>query len=104
MEAKVFVSERIHYFSTKFNFEYNNLTIKAITSRWGSCSAVNNINISLFVMQLPDYLIDYIILHELSHTIVKNHGKDFWNLLNQLTGGKARQLDKEVNKYSTKNF
>lgn len=104
MEAKAYVSERINYFAQKFNFKFKKLTIKAITSRWGSCSAVNNINISLYVMQLPNYLIDYIILHELSHTVVKNHGKDFWNLLNQLTGGKARQWDKEVNKYSTKNF
>lgn len=104
MEAKVYVAKQIDYFAEKYSFKYKKLTLKAITSRWGSCSGVNNINISVYVMQLPDYLIDYIILHELSHTVVKNHGKDFWNLLNQLTGGKARQLDKEVNKYSTKNF
>lgn len=104
LEAKQTVPARLHYFAQKFNFKYNKLTLKAITSRWGSCSAVNNINISVYVMQLPDELIDYILLHELAHTVVKNHGPDFWNLLNKLTGGRAKILDKEVNKYSTKNF
>lgn len=104
LEAKQYVPQRLQEFANKHNFNYNKITLKAITSRWGSCSGVNNINISVYVMQLPDYLIDYILLHELSHTVVKNHGKDFWILLDQLTGGNARKWDKEVNKYSTKNF
>jgi predicted metal-dependent hydrolase len=49
-------------------------------------------------MQLPNYLIDYIILHELAHTREHNHGEGFWKLLNILTESKARQLDKEIRK------
>ena len=104
IEAKQLIPKRLAHWAEQFSLKYNKLTIKDITSRWGSCSHTNNINISLYVMQLPDYLIDYILLHELAHTIVKNHGDNFWKVLNQFTNGKAYLLDKEINKYSTKIF
>ena len=50
-------------------------------------------------MRLPDHLIDYIILHELAHTVEKNHGPNFWALMNQLTGN-AKKLAEEVKKYN----
>ena len=49
-------------------------------------------------MMLPDHLIDYVILHELAHTKVKNHGVHFWNLLDKVSGN-AKGLDKEVKQY-----
>ena len=55
----------------------------------------NNINLSLHLMRLPDRLVDYVILHELSHTKVKNHSKEFWSLLDSVSGN-ARKLDREV--------
>ena len=104
LEAKEIIPPRIEYFSKKHNLPYNKLTIKDIKSRWGSCSGKNNINLSLYLMQLPDELIDYVILHELTHTLEKNHGKGFWNLMNKLTNGQAKKLDKMVNNYSTRYF
>ena len=49
-------------------------------------------------MMLPDLLIDYVILHELTHTKVKNHGIHFWKLLDKVSGN-AKLLDKEVKQY-----
>lgn len=49
-------------------------------------------------MRLPDHLIDYVILHELVHTVHHNHSKNFWKLLDTVTGG-AKILDKELRKY-----
>ena len=49
-------------------------------------------------MHLPEHLIDYVILHELAHIKVKNHGKDFWNLLLHFQPY-ARQLSKELKSY-----
>ncbi|MDD2196926.1 MAG: SprT family zinc-dependent metalloprotease [Bacteroidales bacterium] len=99
-EAKAILPNRVSELAQKHNFKYNTLRIKNITSRWGSCSSVNNINLSLYLMKLPDELIDYIILHELAHTVHKNHGPNFWNLLDKLTGD-AKMLSKRVKKYRT---
>lgn len=99
-EAKAILPNRVAELAQKHNFTYNTLRIKNITSRWGSCSSINNINLSLYLMKLPDELIDYIILHELAHTVHKNHGPNFWNLLNKLTGD-AKMLSKRVKKYRT---
>jgi predicted metal-dependent hydrolase len=51
-------------------------------ARWGSCTPVDgSIRISDRVRGLPEYVVDYVLLHELAHLIVPNHGPDFWALL-----------------------
>ena len=99
-EAKDYLPERVAILAAKHNFTYKNTAIKNAKTRWGSCSFENNINLNLHLMRLPEHLIDYVILHELVHTKVKNHSKDFWQLL-QLVSGNAKGLDKEVICYST---
>lgn len=99
-EAKDYLPERVAILAAKHNFTYKNTAIKNAKTRWGSCSFENNINLNLHLMRLPEHLIDYVILHELVHTKVKNHSKDFWQLL-QLVSGNAKGLDKEVKCYST---
>ncbi|ASB49212.1 M48 family metallopeptidase [Alkalitalea saponilacus] len=102
MEAKRVLPARVHHFAAKHQFSYNHLFIKNLKSRWGSCSGVNNINLNLHLMRLPDHLIDYVILHELCHTIEKNHGSGFWNLMDQVTAGQAKILAAEMKQFSTK--
>lgn len=58
---------------------YGSVTIRNTSSRWGSCSSHNDINLSLWLMILPSELVDYVIIHELSHTWHKHHGKEFWD-------------------------
>lgn len=98
IEAKQYLPEKVIKLADKFDFKYNKLTLKNIKSRWGSCSRKNNINLSIHLMRLPEHLIDYVILHELVHTVHHNHSARFWNLLNKITGD-AKKLDKEVGKY-----
>lgn len=98
VEAKKYLPSRTAELASLNNFQYNKLTIKNTKTRWGSCSATNNINLNLQLMRLPNYLIDYIILHELTHTVHKNHQKSFWNKMESLLPC-ARKLDKELNKY-----
>lgn len=100
LEANKILPARVESLAKTHSFEYNSLRIKNISSRWGSCSGVNNINLSIYLMKLPDDLIDYVILHELTHTVHKNHGPDFWNHLNRITGN-AKGLAARVKKYST---
>ena len=98
VEAKRFLPVRVNELASRFNFQYNRLTVKNAKTRWGSCSASNNINLNLQLMRLPDRLIDYVILHELTHTVHKNHQKSFWNALESIFPS-ARITDKELNKY-----
>ena len=98
-EAKKYLPNRVEMLAKQFGFKYNKVGIKKASTRWGSCSPKNNINLSLYLMKLPDILIDYIILHELCHTVHKNHGPKFWAELDKLTQGNAKKFSKEVKKY-----
>ncbi len=104
MEAKELLPLRVFQLASECGFKFGNVAVKKIKSRWGSCSYQNNINLSVYLMQLPDYLIDYVILHELCHTVEKNHGPKFWALLDKHTSEKAKLLAKEMKKYSTRYF
>ena len=99
-EAYCYLPKRLDELSLLHGMNYKQIRIKNITSRWGSCSSNNNINLSIYLMKLPTDLIDYIILHELTHTIHKNHGPAFWNHLQNITGN-AKGLATRVKKYRT---
>jgi predicted metal-dependent hydrolase len=99
--AKNYLPHRLHELAQLHGFSYNRIFIKNLKSRWGSCSYVNNINLNLHLMRLPDILIDSVLLHELCHTVEKNHGPNFWKLLDKVSNGKARMLDKEMKNYRT---
>jgi predicted metal-dependent hydrolase len=101
IEAKKYLPCRVDELASKFNFRYARLSIKNAKTRWGSCSAQNNINLNLQLMRLPDHLIDYVILHELVHTVEKNHKASFWNMLEKAIP-EANKFDKELNKYNLK--
>jgi len=98
IEAKQYLPDKVKLLAERFEFKFNKLKLKNIKSRWGSCSRKNNINLSIHLMRLPMHLVDYIILHELTHTVQHNHSVRFWSLLDKVTGG-AKNLDKELRKY-----
>ncbi|MDH3360356.1 MAG: M48 family metallopeptidase [Desulfobulbaceae bacterium] len=75
---------RLKELAQQHNFTYNRVTIRNQKSRWGSCSTNNNISLNMKLLALPDELIDYVLLHELLHTKIKNHGPAFWANLNLL--------------------
>ena len=81
IEAKNYLPKRLEELSKKFGFEYNKIALKTGKTRWGSCSFQNNINLNINLMNLDEKYIDYVIIHELCHTVEKNHGKRFWELM-----------------------
>ncbi len=103
-QAKQFLPSRVAVLAQRFGFSYNKITVKDIRSRWGSCSSLNNLNFSIYLMDLPDDLVDYVILHELCHTVHRNHGAHFWELLNRCTNGKARELSARMDTHSMRMF
>lgn len=100
-EAKDFLPSRLNILAQQNNLDFNKVFIKNAKTRWGSCSSVNNINLNLHLMRLPNHLIDYVILHELAHTKVKNHSNDFWNFLESICPN-SKSLDKEMKNYNPK--
>ncbi len=82
-EAELYLPHRVSTLARQFEFTYKTVTIKQLKTRWGSCSNTKAINLNLQLMKLPDHLIDYVILHELSHTKHLNHSSLFWNELSR---------------------
>jgi len=68
----------------KHGYSYSSIKIKKLTSRWGSCNSRKEITLSYFLMQLPWRLIDYVILHELVHTVHLDHSRAFWHEMDKL--------------------
>ena len=97
-EAKRYLPARVQEYSKKFNFKYNEVFVKNMKTRWGSCSGKNNINLNIQLMRLPEELMDYVIVHELCHTVQKNHSKKFWDLLIKCMPN-AKEIDKKLNSY-----
>lgn len=92
-EAKAKLNKRLKELTEINGFAYNRVFFRIQTTRWASCSVKNNINLNLNLVSLPDELIDYVILHELVHTRVKNHSKEFWAELDRFVGdGKKLHL------------
>ncbi len=100
-EAHLLLPARLKELARANDFTYNRISIRNNKRNWGSCSSANNISLNLQMMKLPDELIDYILLHELVHTEIKDHSDRFWKKLDLLTGSRARELSRQIKKYST---
>ena len=74
------------------------MAVKRLKSRWGSCDQHTNIILNIFLMQLPWECIDYVLLHELTHTNVLHHGPDFWLAMTQVLPN-VTQLRKAMRDY-----
>jgi predicted metal-dependent hydrolase len=84
---------RIHH------LKYRKVSIKNQKTKWGSCSSRDSINLNINLVRLPEQLRDYVILHELVHTRLKNHGREFWAELDKALGGGAKELARKLRKY-----
>ncbi len=103
-QAKRILPERLKYLAEKYGFTYNEVHIHKTHGRWGSCNVKKNINLSLYLLLLPDYLQDYVMLHELCHTIEMNHGPRFWKKMDEVTDNRAMELRQETRNYDTSIF
>lgn len=95
-EAKHYLPHRTTELAGLHGFTISGVKIRRMKTRWGSCSTRNGINLNSWLMMLPDHLSDYVILHELVHTRYKDHSRQFWKMLDQLTGGQSKALRKEL--------
>lgn len=74
-------NKRVKNIAQTCGFNLNGLTVKNYKSRWGCCDSKNNISFNYKLFMLPQYVSDYVIIHELCHTVHHNHSKEFWRLV-----------------------
>ena len=99
--AQTYLPPLLDELAEHYGFKYKRVKITGSKSRWGSCSAIGSINLSCYLMLLPPPLMDYVLLHELTHTREMNHGPKFWEILNDLTEGRAKSLRAELRGFRT---
>lgn len=75
---KPYLEKRIKFYQHRFAQKVNNITVRNQKTRWGSCSSGRNISFNYRLALAPIAVIDYIILHEMSHLEHMNHSKSFW--------------------------
>jgi predicted metal-dependent hydrolase len=97
-EAEEAIFMRLRELADKHGFVFHKAFIREQKTRWGSCSAKNNIYLNIKLTNLPPEFMDYVILHELVHTRVKNHQPEFWSELDKYMTN-ARSLSHELRKY-----
>lgn len=80
-QAEQLLPRRLSSLAETHGFAYSGVRIKHLKSRWGSCDQDGLITLNLFLMQLSWEHIDYVLLHELTHTRIMRHGPDFWQAM-----------------------
>lgn len=98
--AKGYLPNRLDVLAKLMGSRYGKCTIRNSSSRWGSCSSNNDINLSLWLMVVPSRLIDYVLVHELAHTKFKNHKSEFWDEVSRYEPD-YKNLRKKLKRYST---
>ena len=69
---------QVQKLAEEYRFTYNRVYIRNQMTKWGNCSAKKNISLNWRLVRAPQYVVDYVILHELLHTETMNHSQQFW--------------------------
>jgi predicted metal-dependent hydrolase len=98
--AKATLQPWLDEVSANTGLHYQSLTVRAQKTRWGSCSHKKRINLNRALMFLPEEVVRYLMIHELSHTVHLNHSRAFWSLVARWAP-LYQHFEKQLNQYST---
>ena len=98
-QAKLILLPRLMHLAKKYNFSYQRAKLSHALTRWGSCSSRGTISLNISLVNLPQELIDYVIIHELCHLRQMNHTRYFWAEVEAILPN-YRQLEKKLKQYS----
>lgn len=77
-KAKEYLPYRLEYYAKLYGYTYDKCRLSHAATRWGSCSSNRTISLNIGLMQVPEPLRDYVILHELAHLNHLDHSAAFW--------------------------
>lgn len=83
-KAREYIHQHVDFFSRMLNLQPENIRITSAESRWGSCSGDNNLAFTFRLIMAPAVVIDYVIVHELTHIKEKNHSPKFWKRVEEV--------------------
>ena len=83
-QARRIISEHVVLFAAQYGFQYEKIRISSARTRWGSCSPSGSLSFSWRLILTPIEVVDYVIIHELVHTVVHNHSKRFWKKVEKI--------------------
>ncbi|MCX6741544.1 MAG: SprT family zinc-dependent metalloprotease [Candidatus Parcubacteria bacterium] len=78
-KAREEIVRRVEFFSRLTRWNFKSISITSAQSRWGSCGIKGSINFAWKLVMAPLSVIDYVVVHELAHTVERNHSVGFWN-------------------------
>jgi predicted metal-dependent hydrolase len=99
-QALTCINRKTQYYSEKMGLKYNNIHIRSQKSRWGSCSRKGNLSFNWRLIMAPEPVLDYVVVHELSHLKEMNHSKAFWSLVDFYCAD-SNKYRKWLNKHSS---
>lgn len=83
-QAKRILTERVNVFASQYDLHFKGIKITSARTRWGSCSANGSLNFSWRLILAPMEAVDYVVVHELVHTVYHNHSKRFWKKVEEI--------------------
>jgi predicted metal-dependent hydrolase len=91
-QARQILFERVRSMAVTHGLNYQKIRISSARTRWGSCSSSGTLSFTYRLIMAPLEVVDYVILHELVHTQVRNHSRKFWDRLASLMPDYKRRL------------
>jgi predicted metal-dependent hydrolase len=83
-QAKQILTERVSLYASQHGLQYKKIGITSARTRWGSCSVDGSLNFSWHLILAPLAAVDYVVVHELVHTVFHNHSKRFWKKVEKI--------------------
>lgn len=78
-KSKEKITELLEKYAKEFKTSYKSVSFSDTSSKWGSCTHDNRLQFCWRLIMAPELVIRYVVVHELAHTLEKNHSRNFWS-------------------------